>query len=101
MAQVSVSLDKVVTMSARYGAAGSVIAPELAERLGLRFFDRLIRGGGPASVEAIAERLTVEELQQAPPGPVVSGLARVGAALGLPTPAHDDLDVKPELRRRV
>jgi cytidylate kinase len=101
MAQVSVSLDKVVTVSARYGAAGSVIAPKLAERLGLRFFDRLIHGAGTANVESIVERLTVEEDQQAPPGQIVAGLTRVGAALGLPTAAHDVVDVKRELRQRV
>ncbi len=101
MAQVSVSLDRVVTVSARYGAAGSVIAPRLAERLGMRFFDRLIHGAETANVESIVERLTVEEDQQTPPGPIVAGLTRVGAALGLPTPAQDDVDVKRELRRRV
>jgi cytidylate kinase len=100
MAQVSVSLDRVMTVSARYGAAGSVIAPKLAERLGLRFFDRLIHAGA-ANVESIVERLTVEEEQQAPPGPIVAGLARMGAALGLPTPAQDDVDNTRELRRRV
>src|SRR3954453_10352237 len=99
--EVSVSLDKGVTVSARYGAAGSVIAPKLAARLGLRFFDRLIHGDGTANVEAIVERLTVEENRQAPPGPIVAGLARVGAALGFPTPALDDVDVRSELRRRV
>jgi cytidylate kinase len=99
MAQVS--LDKVVTVSARYGSGGSVIAPKLAARLGLRFFDRLIHVDGTVSVEAIVERLTVEEEQQAPPGPSMAGLARVGAALRFPTPAQDDVDVTRELRRRV
>jgi cytidylate kinase len=101
MAQGSVLLDKVVTVSAKYGAAGSVIAPELATRLGLRFFDRLIHGAGMANVESIVERLTVEEEQQAPPGPIVAGLTRVGGALGLPTPAQGDVDMRGELRRRV
>src|SRR4051794_8077688 len=101
MAQVSGSLDKVVTVSARYGAAGSVTAPKLAARLGLRFFDRLIHGAGTANVESIVERLTAEEEQQAPPAPIVAGLTRVGAALVFPTAAQDDVDRKRELRRRV
>jgi Cytidylate kinase-like family len=101
MGQVPASLDKVVTVSARYGAAGSVIAPKLAARLGLRFFDRLIHGAGTANVESIVERLTVEEEQQAPPGPIVTGLTRMGAALGLPTPAQGDVDMGGELRARV
>ena len=101
MAQVPASLHRVVTVSARYGAAGSLIAPQLAARLGLRFFDRLIHGAGTANVESIVERLTVEEEQQAPPGAIVTGLTRVGAALGLPTPAQGDVDLGGALRSRV
>ena len=42
--------DRIVTMSATYGSAGSVIAPRLADILGLAFHDRALS----ASVAAAA-----------------------------------------------
>ena len=40
-------MARVVTISASYGAGGSVIAPKVAERLGFPFFDRAVPAGGP------------------------------------------------------
>lgn len=61
------SAGPVVTISASYGAGGSVVGPKVAERLGVPFLDRAI----PA---AVAERLAVplEEVlahQWPPTGP--------------------------------
>ena len=52
---------RVLTVSATYGAGGSVIAPRIAELLGVPFFDRLIHGEETRSVDKIVERLTSEE----------------------------------------
>lgn len=66
----------VVTIAALYGAAGSVIAPRVAERLGVPFLDRAIpqavakRTGLPESV--------VEDVEEAPR----SGIQRFAASLG-------------------
>lgn len=88
-----------VTISATYGAAGSVIGPALADRLGLPFFDRLLHD--PATSAArLLERLSEEERVEAPPGPVAS-LAHVSSGLGFPIPAPDDLNPREALRTRI
>ena len=78
----------VVTLSAPYGAGGSRVGPELAERLGVPFVDRAIPIG-------CAERLAVP-LQEALErdenvGAALTGMARwlghVGVAFGAPPPA--------------
>ena len=40
-------MARVVTISASYGAGGSVVAPDVASRLGFPFFDRAVPAGGP------------------------------------------------------
>jgi cytidylate kinase len=66
----------VVTIAALYGAAGSVIAPKVAEQLGVAFLDRAIP-------EAVAKRTglpesAVEDVDDAPR----SSLQRLTASLG-------------------
>ena len=66
----------VVTIAALYGANGSVIAPRVAEQLGVPFLDRAIR-------ETVAERTglpesVVEDVEQGPR----SGIQRLTATLG-------------------
>ncbi|KUP96200.1 cytidylate kinase-like family protein [Thermobifida cellulosilytica] len=71
----------VVTISATYGAAGSVIGPAVAERLGVPFLDRAIP-------EEVAERLgcsledVLEHDDRAPVGlgRLLAGLARLPSA---------------------
>jgi cytidylate kinase len=92
-------MGRTLTISATYGAAGSVIGPALAERLGLPFFDRLLRD--PAtSASLLLERLSEEERVEAPPGPVAS-LAHVSSGMGFPIPASDDLNPREALRARI
>jgi hypothetical protein len=92
-------MSRTVTISATYGAAGSVIGPALAERLGLAFFDRLLHD--PAvSAERLLERLSEEERIDAPPGPIAS-LAQVSSGLGFPIPDADDLNPREALRGRI
>ena len=66
----------MVTIAALYGAAGSVIAPRVAEQLGVPFLDRAIP-------ETVAKRTglpesAVEEVDEAPR----SGIQRLTASLG-------------------
>lgn len=78
----------VVTLSALYGAGGSVVGPQVAERLGVTFLDRQIP-------TAVAERAGISEdaLSPAGRGPgngvnrLVSALGRASTIHG--TPGHD------------
>ena len=101
MPQTSEPLVKVLTVSARYGAGGSVVGPKGAERLGLAFFDRLIHGAETRSLEKIVERLTKEEENQAPTGRLMASLTQLSAGFGLPQPSPDDMDPRRQLRRQV
>ncbi len=47
-------MSLVVTISATYGAGGAIVGPQLAQRLGVEFYDRAV----PA---AVARRLAVED----------------------------------------
>ncbi len=94
-------MTKVVTISATYGAGGSVVAPQLAERLHLPFYDRLTHGPESRSPEKIQERLTEEERNASPPGRLVASLSHLSGALGIPVPDAGDLDPNTELRRSV
>jgi cytidylate kinase len=88
--------DLVVTISASYGAGGSVVAPKVAEALGLPFVDRAV----PA---AVVHRLIGDE-GLAPDEPdahwirrLVAGAARlpalIGATMPQPEAGADPLDV--------
>ncbi len=94
-------MTRVVTVSATYGAGGSVVAPKLAERLGVPFYDRLTHGPETRAPERIEERLTEEERGQSPPGRLVSSLSHLSGALGIPVPGAGDLDPNAELRQKV
>ena len=94
-------MTRVVTVSATYGAGGSVIAPQLADRLQMPFYDRLTHGPETRSPERIEERLTEEERSQSPPGRLVASLSHLSGALGIPVPGAGDLDPNNELRQKV
>ena len=92
---------RVITVSAVYGAGGSVIAPGLAKRLGLDFYDRLIHPDETRSVDNIMERLSREERDQSPPGRIMAGLSSLSSTIGLPILGAEDLDPRGHLRRHV
>ena len=90
---------RLVTISAAYGAAGSVVAPRVAERLGLHFADRLIPArGGPSSSPA-AECMTDEERDQVAKGAFLARLAHLTGGLNFPVPGAEDLH--DQVRSRV
>jgi cytidylate kinase len=89
----------VVTISAAYGAGGSVVAPALAERLGWPFIDRMVT----ASVSSNAEDLSVHsgeglaKGEVSPPGRLLASLARAagaGAMMAPPPILDTDLDLR-------
>jgi cytidylate kinase len=75
---------RVVTVSATYGASGSVIAPRLAAALGLGFADRAVSSS--AAVAAM-ENPSAEERAAAPPSRWLTSLAKLASVVpGVPTP---------------
>lgn len=75
---------RVVTLSASYGAGGSVIGPELARRLGAAFLDRAVRAG-----EVTGESAAEEERTQGLIARIVSSFARMPDAFGPSAPLAD------------
>ena len=58
---------RLITVSAAYGAGGSVVAPALADRLGLSFLQRVTTSGGyVAEPGPCDEQLSVEEVKVTP-----------------------------------
>jgi cytidylate kinase len=88
----------VVTVSASYGAGGSVVAPLLAARLGLPFADRLILPRGTTSDPA-SERLTDGERDQQGRSRLFRRLAQITGGLNLPVPTSEDFSV--QIREQV
>jgi cytidylate kinase len=82
----------IVTISATYGSGGSVVAPQLAQRLGVPFYDRLLQGTGP-DVEP-SERISDDERALLPLGRLLTGFAfapeaSYTSALRMPMPDED------------
>ncbi len=85
--------EPAITVSATYGAGGSVIAPRLASQLGLPFVDRLI-SADLTEAAASQEGLVAGEQEHTPTGRFLSYFARaatVGAIIG-PDPQLDEDD---------
>ena len=90
----------LITLSASYGAGGSQVGPELAERLGVEFLDRAIP-------TAVAERLTVpladaeanDEVVSGAVGRLLQQLAPLGQAYGALVLPPDQLRDEDAYRR--
>lgn len=95
-----INYDPVITVSATYGAAGSVIAPRLASDLGLPFVDRLISADASedaASQARSEEGLVKGEQESTPTGRFLSYFARaatVGALIGPDPDLLDDDEIR-------
>ena len=90
---------RVVTISATYGAGGSVIGPRLAERLGLPFADRLIPARDAPASAVGSEQVSEAERLQVSRTRFLTRLAQLTGGLGLPVPHPDDLS--DPIRQRV
>lgn len=93
------SFEPVITVSATYGAGGSVVAPRLAETMGLAFIDRLISAdaAGTAHHPRSKEGLVEGEQESSPVGRFLSYFARaatVGAVIGPEPDIQDDDDIR-------
>lgn len=90
---------RVVTMSATYGAGGSVLGPRLAQRLSLPFADRLIPARDAPAPAGVAEQVTEAERLQISRSRFLARLAALTGGLGLPVPHPEDLS--DPIRQRV
>ena len=85
---------RLITVSASYGAGGSVVAPALAQRLGVPFMHRVTTStGGLAAGEPCTERLAHEETHLAPAHRLFASLAHAmpaGPTQSPPSARHQD-----------
>ena len=89
----------VVTISATYGAAGSLVAPRLADRLGLPFVDRFVSVALAHEVATSGEGLHETERSATPTSKLLLYLARLPSVLGTPVPDLETLDREEKLRQ--
>lgn len=94
--------EPVVTISASYGAGGSVVAPTLAEQLGWPFIDRMVTPQltHDALAGRSAESLTGDEAANTPPNRFLSSLARA-AGVGAMMPPDMIVDTELDLREQT
>lgn len=83
---------RLVTVSASYGAGGSVVAPALAKRLGVPFLQRATTstGGRSSEPEPCFERLEPDEAKLTPAHRLLAALTHAAPAgpTQSPLPAH-------------
>src|ERR1041385_2601476 len=98
-----------VTIAATYGAGGSVVAPAVAERLGVPLIDRAIPLALAHELDAPLGRALADD-EHPDPGPVARILLRAmdmsGLFVGIPVPpgelgGDDRVAVTEELLRRA
>ncbi len=77
---------RLVTISATYGAGGTIVAPRVAELLGLPFANRLSTRGKLPPLPS--EAATEDELDDVPRSRFLDGLALLSADWNIPAPAN-------------
>lgn len=94
---------RTITVSATYGAGGSIIAPRLADRVGLPFLDRLVPTFARRSGESptCGEGLHDEERAQTPLSRWVSHLVRLPSVVGTPVPGPESFPDRDRLRKEA
>jgi len=88
----------LITVSASYGAGGSVVAPALAGRLGLPFLQRVTTSEGPlAQPGPCDEQLTEEEVKATPVHRLLAHFTQAmpaGPTQSPPSTHHQDEDLR-------
>lgn len=87
---------RLITVSAAYGTGGSVVAPALAERLGVPFVDRAPSPAGRRP-DPCRERLTAEEARTTPLHRLVASFTHAmpaGPTVSPPTHRHHDHEIR-------
>lgn len=90
---------RVVTISATYGAGGTLVAPQVADRLGLPFADRLIPTQRDEATRS-GEGATDEETAAQPPSRLAESLGLFAAGWLIPTPT-DAGELPDDVRQKV
>jgi cytidylate kinase len=89
---------RLVTVSASYGAGGSVVAPALADRLGVPFLQRATTSvGDVGAAEPCAERLTRDEAHLTPTHWLIACLTSAmptGPTQSPPPTSHQDENLR-------
>ena len=89
---------RLITVSASYGAGGSVVAPALAERLGLPFLQRVTTSEGhPAPPGPCDEQMTAEEVKATPVHRLLASFTEAmpaGPTQSPPSIHHQDHDLR-------
>jgi cytidylate kinase len=88
---------RLITVSAAYGAGGSVVAPALAERLGVPFVDRVTGHAGILVPPGQREGLSAEEAGTTPVHRVLGSLSHAmpaGPTLSPPSHRQHDEEIR-------
>ncbi len=98
---------RLITVSASYGSGGSIIAPLIAERLGLPFLNRPVAAGTTTAIEVAANNEAAqpdEDVSQSIWTRILEALAAVpdeyGTHLNLP-PGGSGAELRNEAERRL
>jgi cytidylate kinase len=81
---------RVVTISASYGAGGTIVAPRLADRLGVPYLERLISPSVARGAAGVQESITDEERPEGLLQRLVGALASMPAVMGTTMPQPQD-----------
>jgi cytidylate kinase len=89
---------RLITVSASYGAGGSVVAPALADRLSLPFLQRVTTSEGhPAEPGPCDEQLSAEEVRATPVHRLLASFTQAmpaGPTQSPPSTHHQDLHMR-------
>ena len=88
--------NRLVTVSAAYGAGGSVVAPALARRLAVPFLPRATTSSGGVAGDPCTERLAPDEAERTPVHRLLASFTQampVGPTQSPPSARHQDQEL--------
>src|ERR1700682_3502115 len=92
---------RAITVSATYGAGGSIVAPRLAERVGLPFLDRLVHPVSGVQQPRSGEGLCDDERARTPLSRWVTHWVRLPSVVGTPVPGGELFPDSDRLRKEA